>query len=737
MKRITLFLILSFACGIANAQTQQGIVKTPTRRNVDGTWTQGQYLSNATISIRLTKNDAEQHYVSGNQGIFSFPAPSPFFVTSVVANKGTYTFIDADFSKKEQRYSTNAVEIVVDDPDLLSKVREEAEAHERKKIKEQIRAKEDEIEELKAANKLTTAEYNQMLEQLSEYRKSSEAIVKQIAEVYVTTDFDKMDEFNRQLLAFVEDGDFARADSLLKTKGSKKDEFERIKNEEAAIQKTKEELQQAEEYHEKDKKSFSDRLYSEHLMHLQRPLMQDSALYCLKMRADLDTTNMDAVFEYAFLCSKQNMFAECEKYYLICLSSYRLHNDIPSVATIQNNLGALYSALHDYASSERYYKLALENKERLFQQNPDAYRAYLAMTQNNLGALYNDLHDYANSERYYKLALENYEQLFMQNPDAYRANLAGTQNNLGNLYNALHDYANSERYCKLALENRERLFQQNPDAYRADLAGTQNNLGILYRALHDYANSERYYKLTLENYEQLFKQNPDAYRANLATTQYNLGILYSALHDYVSSERYYKLALENRERLFQQNPDAYRADLAMIYWNMMLLYADMGNLEQYVKHLEKSMELYSVLYAANPELYASWIIELQNRKIWRLLIKGSIDDALSMAQSTYAMDESHELSKSYLAECYNSKAYEYANESDFANAYISIDEAISLLPNNANFYDSKGEILLMQGNSEEALEMWKKVLELNPDFLNNYPDGTNLSNGLKELGLIE
>ena len=618
MKRTTLFLILSFACGIANAQTQQGVVKTPTRRNVDGTWTQGQYLSNATISIRLTKNDAEQHYVSGNQGIFSFPAPSPYFVTSVVANKGTYTFIDADFSKKEQRYSTNAVEILVDDPDLLSKVREEAEAHERKKIKEQIRAKEDEIEELKAANKLTTAEYNQMLEQLSEYRKSSEAIVKQIAEVYVTTDFDKMDEFNRQLLAFVEDGDFARADSLLKTKGSKKDEFERIKNEEAAIQKTKEELQQAEEYHEKDKKSFSDRLYSEHLMHLQRPLMQDSALYCLKMRADLDTTNMEAVWEYAFLCYKQNMFAECEKYYLICLSSYRLHNDIPSVATIQNNLGVLYKALHDYANSERYCKLALENSERLFQQNPDAYRADLATTQYNLGILYSALHDYVSSERYYKLALENRERLFQQNPDAYRADLATTQNNLGVLYSDLHDYANSERYYKLALENYEQLFMQNPEAFREDLAMAQDNLGGFYFDLKDYENSLKYFMLALENKEKLFEQHPDVYRADLASTQNNLGVLYKELHDYANSENYYKLALGNKEQLFEQQPDAYRYGLIVTQYNLANLYKQQNQFDEALEMIDKAIALM-------PD-----IADLYDTKGEILLMQGKNEEALEM-----------------------------------------------------------------------------------------------------------
>lgn len=116
-------------------------------------------------------------------------------------------------------------------------------------------------------------------------------------------------------------------------------------------------------------------------------------------------------------------------------------------------------------------------------------------------------------------------------------------------------------------------------------------------------------------------------------------------------------------------------------------------------------------------------------------MNSKVDEALILAETTYALDESNEQSKVYLAECYNMKAYKYANASDFDNAYSFINKAISMFPDHANFYDSKGEILLMQGKNYEALKMWKKVLELSPNFLDDYPDGTNLSNGLKKQGL--
>lgn len=59
------------------------------------------------------------------------------------------------------------------------------------------------------------------------------------------------------------------------------------------------------------------------------------------------------------------------------------------------------------------------------------------------------------------------------------------------------------------------------------------------------------------------------------------------------------------------------------------------------------------------------------------------------------------------------------------------------MPQEANYYDSKGEILLMHGDEQGALEMWQKVLELDPDFLSKHEGGTDFYKKLKERGLIK
>lgn len=85
----------------------------------------------------------------------------------------------------------------------------------------------------------------------------------------------------------------------------------------------------------------------------------------------------------------------------------------------------------------------------------------------------------------------------------------------------------------------------------------------------------------------------------------------------------------------------------------------------------------------------------------------------------------------------NKKAYDEAKRGRYKEALAAIDEAISIKPDEADLYDSKGEILLMKGDERGAVKMWRKVISLDPDFIEKYEGGTVLYKQLVERGLIE
>lgn len=1005
-KKILTIVLLMGAIPSVIAQTQQGYVKTRGRLSKDGvTVIPGNPLGNVVVTI-----ESLSPVKSGHNGLFSFalPASTIRYRVEKVELKD-YVLSDPDALMMQHTYSKDQPLVVV----LENKAQREQDLENarnsvRKVMKENVRKKEDEIDSLERINAITRAECDSLRREFLLYRQSSEHLVNEMAERFVSIDYDRLDDFNRQVQIFIETGQLTKADSMIRSKGSLEERYNRVKKYESVnllrdkeIRQQQETLDRSLRFTQKEKEDLSNDLYRQYLIFLQQPLRQDSALFCLKMRADLDTTNFNAVYEYAELSHDQKRFEEAESYYYICFRVVSNQSDLHRLSQIQNELGCLYQHLHDYDkseqyhnlallnreilyrqnperycedfsaslhnlgfiyddlrdyyNSERYYLMALELRERLFRNNPDEYCEQLAETQanigrmymrkgdyskschycqlaldnfltlyakdsikycynlamlyNNRGLLYYDIHDYSQSEKDYKSALALWEKLFSDNPEAYRLDISFTQQNLGSLYRVLSQNIQSERFYMLALENKEKLFSVYPDAYRSTLAGTQNSIGLFYLTQNDYEKSEKYLNLALKNREKLFEDYPETYREALASTQDNLGILYFHNHDYASSELYIKLALENRKKLYESdsnghrfnlavcygqlmgiyeqtenwnmydtciskalelyealfssdsvgfrpylnevqaktvlrmvekgsideanrfvrdnlmgfesamnyllkylitraysntekkdyvksencylfildvisvnperylpyiaetqyllgdlyneiydttnsikyyikssenykvlyfaNPMRYGEDLANVYWNIMLLYANMGQAELYDTCLSNTLSLYRTLYKSNPSKYKKSVINLQNRVVARLWNKGSIDEAIEIARDNLSIDSTNQTSLNYLAWCMNSKAYLFVKDSDFTAAISTIEEAIMLSPQDAAFYDTKGEILMIQGKDQEALLMWQKVLELNPKFLDEYPEGTNLSNGLKERGLIK
>jgi len=91
-------------------------------------------------------------------------------------------------------------------------------------------------------------------------------------------------------------------------------------------------------------------------------------------------------------------------------------------------------------------------------------------------------------------------------------------------------------------------------------------------------------------------------------------------------------------------------------------------------------------------------------------------------------------SKKKNADCLNQLAYLYANSGRYKQAISTINKAIKMAPTDANYLDSKGEILLMMGRNAEAAAIWKRVIKMDPDFLRNHD--SVLYKKLSGLGLI-
>lgn len=472
--------------------------------------------------------------------------------------------------------------------------------------------------------------------------------------------------------------------------------------------------------------------------------------------------------EMAYFCFYYKKdITKAEEYNLMKLDTYthlsQLHPEKFGVKLAEQlaEMGYYYHGYkNDSIKAERLFRQAedaylttLDILTIKYKEDPMLYGELLAYYQKKMGDSFRyDMKDSIKAEKYYLMELETFAQMSQLNQEKYGRNLALQLEFMGNFYNYIDDdldylfhKAIDEKARKKAEECYLRaekeyiqLAERDLLQYGKSLAEMQEALARFYEnRMDDNAKVEEYYLKAENTYARLSELDLIGFGTWLVSMQKRLASFYHyTMVDKIKEEDYYLKALATYIRLFELAPDRYRSDLASLQIDIIRFYASNNKLDQYDAMLDAALANYEVLYQQDENSYFKSIIaNLRNRKGWRCLQKGQTDEALALFESANQLDP--EESAPYLASGYNAKAYEYAKAKDFTKAIETIDRSIALMPDEANYYDSKGEILLMMGDEQEAVKMWQKVVELNPDFLSDYGGESQLHKQLKEKGLIE
>jgi hypothetical protein len=167
MKKYILLSATMMFCIMLSAQTQHGYVKTKGRM-VDGQLVPGQGLKGATVSIK----GRTAVLVNTDDGTFSFPVPEAQFRLDSVNKKG-YQLVDMDICPMTYKLSPNPLYIVMETPEQQLQDKLNAEKKIRSNLQKQLQDKEDEIEKLKALQKISDEEYRNALQELYQNQESN------------------------------------------------------------------------------------------------------------------------------------------------------------------------------------------------------------------------------------------------------------------------------------------------------------------------------------------------------------------------------------------------------------------------------------------------------------------------------------------------------------------------------------------------------------------------------------
>ena len=339
---------------VASAQTQRGYVKTRGRLQSNGTTIPGTRLSGATVTLK-----GNNSVTSGANGVFSFVVSNKSFCIINVRKNG-YQIYDRDLLGKPHSYSSNYLPIVMDTPDNVLADKLASERKIRRTLQRQLTEKENEIEALKEQHKITEEQYQKQLQVLYKSQENNEKLIAEMAEHYSTIDFDQMNDFQRRVAAFIQNGELMRADSLLNTKGSMEERRAQIEKNRSILNANAEELKKRQEEQEKGEalqtktiEDFAADCYSRaDICKISHD--NDSAAYWMRMRADIDTLNIAWQLKAGeFIQEYLSDFTSSLHYYhrALAVAMAQEGENGENVATSYNNIGCVYDSQGDYVQA--------------------------------------------------------------------------------------------------------------------------------------------------------------------------------------------------------------------------------------------------------------------------------------------------------------------------------------------------------------------------------------------------
>ena len=516
-RKCLVIVFLSFVCAVVYAQTLEGYVKTLGRLDKKGV-----SLSGVSIKVKgehnpvLTKKDGTFSilYVGKKEG--------DAYSLQEVLKKG-YELNEPDIIGRPFAFSKRVRQtiVMVSSAQLQAdKLRIENNAYRtaEKNYKNQLAL----LEKQKEDNTIAIEEYQRSLSELQDRFEKYQLMIDGLAEHYAHTDYDELNEKEREINICIENGDLENADSLLKELF---DPIEALKNKEAlekidqqiadaylTIDKANEDMAAVLKQQEKD----AEHLYQLYTISLSR-FDKEKAKFYIVTRAELDTTNVNwqseaGIFLNNFFDEKQATvyakrayrcaLAQNGKYNYTtarCLSNLvnTMNEDdekfkcLEEAFEIMDSIGAydftkvrnaLYVSLGTMAHSIKEDTLvvmaftrAMENIEENYPKSEMLYTIY-----NNLGMVYRSLEDYDAAMEYHKKALDI--ALSRYQDGHYKVGWAYER--IGETLIFMKKYKESQEYLQKALGSIQPMYG---DSHRK----TQElylSLGLASYSIHDWKN---------------------------------------------------------------------------------------------------------------------------------------------------------------------------------------------------------------------------------------------------------
>ena len=441
-----------------------------------------------------------------------------------------------------------------------------------------------------------------------QYLKRNELIDKMVEE-YVNLDYAKMDDRKAELCSYIESGELEKADSLLNTID--------INKEMSDIKTLRSDIEEKESMLSKEKEACKSKIETVSMYWRGKydiaiqSMQYDSAAIYVKNLADVDTCNLENVFECAQFFQKQYNYDVAEGYYKLLL------RQMEDVGVTKNrlqvltyhNLSLLYNGKKDRGSAigcsvqamnlcsnlkDDWLAIVVINGVMILGANiPDFFNeelveeTYVLFLQRCLMKIFSDDFDNNEEAQNIRTLLQRMISSIEDGNDLWKPVLVELYENLLGEANSEEALCYSESMSALAqlaisikdFEFAEELYELGDKflskcsaEHEQEKALLSLNVALLHAQIGKMEFAEKEYIQALSVYKKLIEENAIAYGYNYLVALRNLAALHGSLGKNELAEKEYLEAIEIQKQLAEKTPQVYYQGLVDLYNNLAILY---------------------------------------------------------------------------------------------------------------------------------------------------------------------
>ena len=331
MKRFICIISILLSTLLSFSQIQKGYVKTLGRPNQ-----KGQALSGVSVRIKGAHNTV----LSKNDGSFGMTIQGDSYVLQQVQKSG-YDLKEHSIIGREYAYSSQVpLTIVMVSSKQLQEDKQRIENKAYEVAERNYKSQMDLLEKQKDNNSITIEQYRQQIQALQDKFEKYQSMIESLADHYAHTDYDDLDEKEREINIYIENGELEKAEALLNSIGIQQKISEIEKNLKDA-QKMKDAASEDWAAILKKQEKDAEYLYQLYTISLAR-FDNEKAQFYIETRAELDTTNIEwqneaGLFIQNYLADYALALSYHQRVLRQALAQYGEKNDW--VAVSYNNIG--------------------------------------------------------------------------------------------------------------------------------------------------------------------------------------------------------------------------------------------------------------------------------------------------------------------------------------------------------------------------------------------------------------